>query len=110
MPDSYYKEFGDHYAHMKKIFTDGLTRIGIPYTDPEGAYFVLADISPYIKKGESDVKFCEDMAHKIGVAVVPGSSFFNEDINHIVRLHFAKNDDTLYEALNRLEKIGDMCK
>ena len=109
-PDSYYKEFGDHYAHMKKIFCDGLKRIGIPYTDPEGAYFVLADISPYIKKDQSDIDFCEKMAHKIGVACVPGSSFFNEDINNIVRLHFAKNDDTLYEALNRLEKIGKMCE
>ncbi|MCI8525254.1 MAG: aminotransferase class I/II-fold pyridoxal phosphate-dependent enzyme [Oscillospiraceae bacterium] len=107
MPDSYYQEFGDHYAHMKKLFTDGLTRIGIPYTDPEGAYFVLADISPYLKPGQSDVDFCEQMARKVGVAAVPGSSFFNEDINHIVRLHFAKMDETLNEALERLSKIQE---
>ena len=106
MPDSYYKEFGDHYAHMKKLFTDGLSRIGIPYTDPQGAYFVLADISPYIKKGQSDVDFCEKMAREVGVACVPGSSFFNEDINNIVRVHFAKKDETLNEALSRLENIG----
>ena len=108
-PDSYYREFGDHYAHMKKIFTDGLTRIGIPYTDPQGAYFVLANIGPYLKKGQSDVDFCVKMTEKIGVAAVPGSSFFRENINDIVRLHFAKKDETLYEALNRLEKIGTMC-
>lgn len=107
MPDSYYTEFGEHYAHMKKLFTEGLTRIGIPYTDPEGAYFVLADISPYIRKGQSDVDFCVEMAEKVGVGCVPGSSFFKEDINNIVRLHFAKKDETLYEALNRLSKIKE---
>lgn len=105
MPDSYYKEFGDHYAHMKKLFTDGLRDIGIPFTDPQGAYFVLADISPYIKKGQSDVDFCEKTAREIGVACVPGSSFFKEDINNIIRVHFAKKDETLYEALERLEEL-----
>ena len=53
----------------------------------------------------SDLKFCEDLAAKVGVGAVPGSSFFREDVNHLIRLHFAKNDETLYEALNRLEKI-----
>ena len=64
MPDSYYQEFGAHYAHMKKLFTDGLKQIGIPFTDPQGAYFVLADIGPYMRKGESDVDFCLEMAEK----------------------------------------------
>ncbi len=44
MPLSYYDEFGAHYAHMKKIFTEGMRDIGIPFTDPEGTYFVLADV------------------------------------------------------------------
>ena len=105
MPDSYYKEFGDHYAHMKKLFTEGLDRIGIPYTDPQGAYFVLANIGPYMKPGQTDVAFCEEMAAKVGVACVPGSSFFKENVGNIVRVHFAKKDDTLYEALNRLENL-----
>ena len=85
MPDSYYREFGDHYAHMKEIFTGGMKELGIPFTDPEGTYFVLADIAPYMKKGQSDVEFCVEMAQKVGVACVPGSSFFDEDVNHIVR-------------------------
>ena len=68
MPDSYYEEFGAHYAHMKKLFTEGLDRIGIPYTDPQGAYFVLADIAPFLKPGQSDVDFCLEMAQKVGVA------------------------------------------
>lgn len=107
MPWSYYEEFNAHYAHMKKIFTDGLTDIGIPFTNPEGAYFVLADIAPYLKKGQSDVDFCEKLTEKVGVAAVPGSSFFCEDINNIIRLHFAKKDETLYEALDRLSKIKE---
>lgn len=105
MPDSYYDEFGAHYAHMKKLFTDGLRDIGIKFTDPQGAYFVLADIGEFLKNGQSDVEFCEDMARKVGVACVPGTSFFNENINNIVRVHFAKKDDTLYEALERLATI-----
>jgi len=108
MPDSYYAEFGAHYAHMKKLFTEGLDRIGIPYTDPQGAYFVLADISPYLKKGQTDVEFCEELARKVGVGAVPGTSFFNEKgINNIIRLHFAKLDSTLNEALERLSHIRE---
>ena len=108
MPDSYYTEFAAHYAHMKKLFTEGLDRIGIPYTDPQGAYFVLADVSPYMKKGQTDVEFCEELARKVGVGAVPGTSFFSEKgINNIVRLHFAKLDSTLNEALERLSHIKE---
>lgn len=107
MPDSYYEAFGAHYAHMKKIFTEGMREIGIPFTDPEGTYFVLADIAPFLKKGQSDVDFCEQLARRVGVGAVPGSSFFNEPVNNIVRLHFAKRDETLYDALERLSHIKD---
>ena len=107
MPDSYYEEFGAHYAHMKKLFTEGLDRIGIPYTDPQGAYFVLANIGQYLKKGQNDVEFCEEMTQKVGVAAVPGSSFFMENVPNIVRLHFAKKDETLLEALDRLSHIKE---
>ncbi len=102
MPESYYVEFQAHYAHMKKLFTDGLKNLGIPFTDPQGTYFTLVDIGPYMKKGQTDVEFCEEMAVKVGVACVPGTSFFMEDVQNIVRVHFAKKDETLLEALNRL--------
>ena len=105
LPDSYYDEFGQHYAHMKKIFTEGLDRLGIEYTDPQGTYFVLANIGQFMKKGQTDVEFCEEMAAKVGVAAVPGTSFFMEDVRDIVRLHYAKKDETLYEALERLATI-----
>lgn len=107
LPDSYYLAFGAHYAHMKQIFTEGLDRIGIEYTDPQGTYFILADIRRFLKPGQSDVAFCEEMAQKAGVAAVPGSSFFHEDVNGLIRLHFAKKDETLYEALNRLSSLSE---
>jgi len=107
MPDSYYEEFGAHYAHMKNIFTDGLRDIGMEFTDPQGTYFVLANIGQYMKPGQTDVEFCEWMAKEVGVACVPGSSFFMEDVNNIVRVHFAKMDKTLYAAL---ERLGDLKK
>ena len=107
-PDSYYVELAEHYTHMKNLFTSGLRDIGIPFTDPQGTYFVLADISPYLRPGETDVAFCERLVDTCGVAVVPGSSFFKEPINHIVRMHYAKKDESMYEALNRLSDIKKM--
>ena len=47
------------------------------------------------------------MAEKVGVACVPGTSFFNENVNNIVRVHFAKKDETLTDALNRLESLRE---
>ncbi|MEA5040724.1 MAG: aminotransferase class I/II-fold pyridoxal phosphate-dependent enzyme [Clostridiaceae bacterium] len=105
LPDSYYGELAAHYTHMKTLFTKGLDDIGIPYTEPQGAYFVLADISPFLKPGQTDVAFCEELAQKVGVACVPGTSFFRENIQNIVRLHFAKKDETLHTALDRLSDI-----
>ena len=105
MPDSYYEEFRAHYAHMKDLFTGGLRDIGIPFTEPEGTYFVLADIAPFLKKDQTDVDFCVEVTEKVGVAFVPGTSFFKEHINNIVRMHFAKKDETLLAALDRLSDM-----
>ena len=108
MPDGYYAEFGAHYAHMKRLFTAGLDNLCISYTDPQGAYFVLADLKKYMKNYDSDVEFCAEMARKVGVACVPGSSFFREGGEGIVRLHFAKRDETLNAALDRLSNLSQM--
>ena len=107
-PDSYYVDFQAHYAHMKDIFCGGMRNIGIPFTEPQGTYFVLADIRPFMKPGISDVDWCVEMTKKIGVAAVPGSSFFREGGEGIIRLHFAKKDETLIEALDRLSHIKKM--
>lgn len=53
----------------------------------------------------SDLEFCVDLAQKVGVGAVPGSSFFREPVNNLIRLHFAKREETLNEALNRLESM-----
>ena len=98
--DKYYDELAAHYAHMKEVFVGGLEKLGLKYTDPQGAYYVLVDVSEFGVK--DDVKFCEWMAQFVGVAAVPGSSFFREDVHNLVRFHFAKQDDTLNEAINRL--------
>lgn len=101
--DDYYQELQAHYTHMKNLFINGLKDIGLRFTEPQGAYYVLMDISEFGYK--DDEKFCVDLAKKVGVGAVPGSSFFREDINHLIRFHFAKQDETLYEALDRLSEI-----
>lgn len=106
--DDYYRELQAHYTHMKNLFTKGLSDIGLSFSDPQGAYYVMVDISEF---GYSDDnEFCVDLASKVGVGAVPGSSFFKEDINNYIRFHFAKQDATLIEALNRLEKISILKK
>jgi aminotransferase len=93
------------YTEKRGLFMKGLDDLGINHTTPDGAYYVLLDISEYGYK--SDLDFCEKLAEKVGVGAVPGSSFFRENVNHLIRLHFAKKNDTLYEALNRLEKMKE---
>ena len=101
-PD-YYEGLLAKYTHKRELFLKGLDSLGIAHTTPEGAYYVLLDISEY--GYDSDLRFCEDLAREVGVGAVPGSSFFREPVNHLIRFHFAKNDETLNEALNRLENI-----
>lgn len=107
-PD-YYDELLAEYTHKRALFLKGLDDLRIAHTNPEGAYYVLLDISEY--GYESDLTFCEDLAREVGVGAVPGSSFFREPVNHLIRLHFAKKDETLLDALNRLESMrGKMSK
>lgn len=106
--DSYYKGLQVHYTHMKELFTGGLDELGFAFTRPQGAYYVLMDISEY---GYSDdLLFCEDLARQVGVGAVPGSSFFKEPENRYIRFHFAKKDDTLEAALDRLADMKDKMK
>lgn len=101
--DSYYKQLQNHYTHKRELFLNGLEQIGLNFTRPQGAYYVLMDISEY--GYENDEQFCIDLAQKVGVAAVPGSSFFQEDVRHLIRFHFAKQDETLNQALDRLADI-----
>ena len=99
----YYDDFLAKYTHKKKLFLKGLDDLHIVHNDPEGAYYVLMDVSEF--GYDSDLTFCEDLARLVGVGAVPGSSFFREPVNHLIRFHFAKKDETLLEALNRLESL-----
>ena len=99
----YYDNLLAKYTHKKDLFLKGLDDLHIVHNDPEGAYYVLLDISEF--GYDSDLKFCEDLARLVGVGAVPGSSFFRESVNHLIRFHFAKKDETLLEALNRLESL-----
>ena len=98
--DDYYRDLAALYTEKKTLFMKGLDDLRIPHTDPEGAYYVLLDISEF--GFESDVVFCEKLAEHVGVGAVPGSSFFREPENRYIRLHFAKKKDTLEAALERL--------
>ncbi len=102
--DSYYRDLRDGYTQRRDVFLSYLDRAGLTYTKPEGAYYVMIDISALGWKG-SDIDFCQWMAREIGVAAVPGSSFFHEPVNHLIRLHFAKKTETLHEAGQRLEHL-----
>ena len=106
--DEYYRELKAHYTHMKNLFVGGLRDIGLQFTEPQGAYYVLVDISEF--GYENDYLFCEDLARKVGVGAVPGSSFFRENVNHLIRVHFAKQDETLNAALDRLADIRSKMK
>jgi aminotransferase len=103
--DEYYHDLLRIYTEKRELFLKGLDNLGLQHTTPEGAYYVLLDISEF--GYESDLDFCEKLAERVGVGAVPGSCFFKEDVNHLIRFHFAKKNDTLYEALNRMERMKE---
>lgn len=101
----YYDDLLEKYTGKRELFLKGLDDLGLVHTVPEGAYYVMMDISEFHFK--SDLEFCEVLAKDVGVGAVPGSSFFKEPVNHLIRFHFAKRDETLKEALNRLSRIRE---
>jgi aminotransferase len=105
MPDSYYREFQASYTHKRDLFLSYLDAAGLAYTRPGGAYFVMVDIDEF--GWESDAEFCEWMAREIGVAAVPGSSFFREPVRDLIRFHFAKRVETLEAAGERLLRLKE---
>ena len=111
-PDSYYEELKELYTQKRDYFLAGLDRIGLSHNVPQGTYFVLIDIQKFLDlpkfAGYTDLEFCEWMIKHIGVAAVPGSSFFKEEVNHLIRLHFAREKETIDEAINRLSKLQEL--
>lgn len=111
-PESYYRKLLETYTKKRDYFLAGLDRIGLKHNVPQGTYFVLIDIQEFLNlpqfQGFSDLEFCEWMIKNIGVAAVPGSSFFREEVNNLIRLHFAREEKTLDEALARLSKLQEL--
>ncbi|MDD7201572.1 MAG: aminotransferase class I/II-fold pyridoxal phosphate-dependent enzyme [Sphaerochaetaceae bacterium] len=111
LPDSYYEELSAMYQEKRDHFLKGLDEAGLRHNVPQGSYFVMVDIQPFLDtprfQGWTDLRFCEWMTREIGVAAVPGSSFFREPVNHLVRFHFARSQATLDEAINRLKRLGE---
>lgn len=100
--EDYYDELQKLYTR-KNLFINGLKELNIPHTEPQGAYYVMVDISEF--GYDSDLDFCIDLIKNVGVAAVPGSSFFKEEENRYIRFHFAKKDETLLAALDRLKDM-----
>lgn len=103
LPLSYYSELRAGYASKRRLFLDLLRETGLPFTEPQGAYYVLLDISPL--GFATDHEAAEWLVREIGVAGVPGSSFFREPEHRYVRFHFAKREETLRAAGERLARL-----
>ena len=108
LPYSYYDELQEKYTKMRDMFLDGLRNLDLQFTEPQGAYYVMVDISEF--GYDSDMDFCYDLAKKVGVGAVPGSSFFKEPTNNLIRFHFSKKEDTVKKALDRLADIKSKMK
>ena len=79
----YYNDLLATYTRKRDLFVEGLDAIGLQHTVPQGAYYILMDISEF--GFDSDLEFCEVLARDVGVGAVPGSSFFREPVNHLIR-------------------------
>ena len=99
-PASYYDELQAEYARKRELFLGYLRQTGLPFTTPQGAYYTLVDISSL--GYTHDRVAAEDLTKRIGVTGVPGSSFFREPEYRYIRFHFAKKDETLHRAGERL--------
>ena len=108
----YYDGLTAKYTHLRDLMVKGLDDIGLVHNVPEGAYYIMIDFSQQMKKlgVESDLEFGEILARHVGVGMVPGSSFFKEPVNDYLRIHFAKKDETLNAALERLADINKKLK
>jgi len=105
LPDSYYTGLHDLYTRKRDVFLNYLRQTGLPFTEPQGAYYVMLDISSL--GFALDIDAAEWFVSEVGVAGVPGSSFFREPENRFLRFHFAKKEETLHAAGKCLLKLAD---
>ena len=105
LPDSYYAGLTESYTRKREIFLSYLRQSGLPFTEPQGAYYVMLDIGSLGFATDSEAS--EWMIRHVGVAGVAGSSFFRESVQNLIRFHFAKKDETLHAAGERLVRLKD---
>ncbi len=103
LPDSYYSGLQTLYTRKRELFLNYLQQVGLPYTEPQGAYYVMVDIASL--GFATDTEASEWLIKEIGVAGVAGSSFFREPVQNFIRFHFAKRDETLHAAGERLLRL-----
>ncbi len=108
LPEAYYAKLARSYRKKRDRFVGGLQSVGLDCRLPDGAYYVMADFSRF--PFEDDWAFAMYLVERLGVATVPGSSFYGnpEDGSRYVRFMFSKKDETLDEALRRLEPLKDV--
>jgi aminotransferase len=104
LPPSYYEGLTTLYTAKRELFLDILRTTGLPFTEPQGAYYVMVDISAL--GFADDTAASEWLIKDVGVAGVPGSSFFREPVKHLIRFHFAKREETLRAAGERLGSLS----
>ena len=106
MPESYYTEMAAGYTMRRALLCNILERHGFKFKKPQGAYYVMTDIAHF--GFQSDIEFATYLVKEVGVAVVPGSSFFNDRKlgRTKVRFVYSKKDETLREADRRLAKLA----
>jgi aminotransferase len=105
LPPSYYDQLQAEYERRRDLILPELEKAGFKTFRPDGAYYIMTDISAFGFK--DDVEFTRHLIRDIGVACVPGSSFYSNPTlgAHQVRFCFCKKDETLLEAANRLSKL-----
>jgi aminotransferase len=105
LPETYYQKLCEDYRLRRDRMLEGLDSAGFRCYKPHGAYYIMTDISAF--KFPNDVEFARYLVKDVGVAVVPGSSFYRDPAMGAqqVRFAFCKTDDTLDEAVRRLGKL-----
>ena len=106
LPEQFYVEEAAAYTARRDLLVALLRETGFKVEPPQGAYYVMADIRRVARDGEDDVAFATRMVEEVGVAVVPGSSFFSDPAKgrHLVRFAFPKKLETLEAAGERLRR------
>jgi aminotransferase len=106
LPDTFYVQLAAEYQRKRDLMLDILQRHGFEASAPAGAYYVMADVSAF--GFVSDSEFAQYLVKEIGVATVPGSSFYHEPASapKMLRFCFSKRDETLHEADKRLARLS----